>query len=179
MRTRPASAQPSTRATTTPPTMTAPYRRQEYRPRRLPLSYWDDRGSAAGDDSNSGITGDPRRNSERKTVTTAGAAGNGARASSALLTKDRAEDCGVSVRRKLWDDCCVLRAGQTAERVAAERAAIEVDVAEIDAAGGTPSQLSPKRKRGTGGAGAVVVGRPYMSRADLAAEGSKEAEQLR
>lgn len=166
MKPRPASAQSSVRATVTP-SMTALSRRQEYRPRRLPPS-WDDNSSAGGN-SGTGYAGH-RRNRDGKTVGTA-AMGSGTRASLAL-DKERAE--GGDVRRKLLDDFFAPRAGPAADRPGSAKTAHPSD----GVTAGTSSRSSPKRQRGTGAATAAT-GRPYMSRAELAAEESREAAQLR
>lgn len=152
------------RAAVTPST-TAPSRRQEYRPRRLPPS-WDDNSSAG---ASSGTGAGRRRNREGKAVATA-AVGSGTRAP-LDLEKERAE--GGDVRRKLWDDCFAPRAGPAVDRAASAKAVYSSDAV----AAGTPRRSSPKRQRGTGAAAAL--GRPYMSRAELVAEESKEATQLR
>ncbi|CAM9266153.1 unnamed protein product [Ectocarpus sp. 12 AP-2014] len=183
-RTRPASAQPSSRTPASPSTAAATgtntttnrtSAHRSYRRRRLPPPR-DDNSSASGDWAGSGggcrRAGGRRRNCH--------ASGFLAQRVARSPMAPEALNFGGGVRNaRDWDDRGALALAPTASSrraVAAKLAASAARSAEA-AARAAGTWESPDRERAR--RGAAGVGRPYMSRAELALEGSKELAELR
>eukprot|EP00903_Cladosiphon_okamuranus_P018731 g17241.t1 len=171
-RARPASAQPSSRAPSSPsPASTGgtpmASRRLIYRARRLPPP-WDDNSSAGGSNGSGGAGGGRRRYGRRR-----GRAGASAPAESLKF--------GGSVSNaRDWDCCGDVGLGPAARRaVAAKAAAASSAKSEAAAIASTHPPPWPSPESGRARGGAAGAGRPYMSRAERAAEESKEMARLR
>ncbi|CAM9186587.1 unnamed protein product [Ectocarpus sp. 4 AP-2014] len=182
-RTRPASAQPSSRTPVSPSTAAATgtnttnrtSAHRSYRRRRLPPPR-DDNSSASGDWAGSG--GGCRRAGRGRRDCQAGEFLAQRVARSPMAPEALNFGGGVRSARD-WDDRSALALAPTASSrraVAAKLAASAARSAEAAARAAGTWEFPDRERARRGAAGA---GRPYMSRAELAEEGSKELAESR